>query len=209
MKEIDLETWPRREHFNFFGRLDYPIYNVCFELDVTRLHAFAKRTGLSFTNTMLHVSTAAANRVDNLKYRIRGEKVVLHEVLHPSFTCMVEGSDLFKLVTVDFDADIARFDAQTKQAVQAQREYFPLDKLKGRDDFIFFSSLPWIAFTGLDHTVNLKRDDTIPRITWGKFQPRAGQLMLPYNIQVNHRVVDGFHLGLFRQALDEIMETLP
>ena len=35
MKEIDLSNWKRREHFAFFHRMDYPHFNVCFDLDIT------------------------------------------------------------------------------------------------------------------------------------------------------------------------------
>ena len=30
MREIDIESWARREHYRFFMRMDYPQYNLCF-----------------------------------------------------------------------------------------------------------------------------------------------------------------------------------
>jgi chloramphenicol O-acetyltransferase type A len=202
MIEIDQSTWPRREHYAFFRRMDYPVYNVCFDLDITDFQPAAKTRGLSFNHAMLHVSTRAANAVENLRYRIRGDSVVLHDGLHPSFAWMNGETDLFKLVTMDFQADLAAFDRAARLACASQREYFPLEKLQDRDDFIFFSSLPWISFTGLDHTMNLRRDDAIPRITWGRFFERGGRTLLPYNVQVNHCFVDGCHVGRFKEALD-------
>lgn len=66
-----------------------------------------------------------------------------------------------------------------------------------RDDFVFISSLPWIRFTGVDHTMSLKKEDAIPRISWGKFYAVKKRIQLPYIIQVNHIFVDGLHLGRF------------
>src|ERR1051325_9608958 len=37
LKYIDLETWPRRELFNFFINYANPYFNVCTKVDVTRL----------------------------------------------------------------------------------------------------------------------------------------------------------------------------
>ena len=35
MEVVDLETWPRRAHFQFFSGLSFPFYNVTRTLDVT------------------------------------------------------------------------------------------------------------------------------------------------------------------------------
>ena len=34
---IDLDTWPRRELFEFYRDFDKPYFNVCTRLDVTNL----------------------------------------------------------------------------------------------------------------------------------------------------------------------------
>ena len=42
MKEIDIETWSRKEHFQFFQRSDLPFYNVNFNVDITGLKEYAQ-----------------------------------------------------------------------------------------------------------------------------------------------------------------------
>ena len=37
--------------------------------------------------------------------------------------------------------------------------------------------------------------DSIPRITWGRYEDRDGKLTLPYAVQLNHRLLDGWHLS--------------
>ena len=39
---LDLETWPRREVFDFYRHFDKPYFNVCLRLDVTNLLAELK-----------------------------------------------------------------------------------------------------------------------------------------------------------------------
>lgn len=208
MREIELETWNRKEHYQFFRRMDYPVYNICFELDVTRYRRFAKKAGLSFNNALLYLSTRTLNEIENFRYRSRDGKVIVHDSTHPSFAAMSGDSGLFKLVTVDYQSDLRSFNANVNAASRAESPFFPLEQLKGRDDLIFFSAIPWIAFTSLDHTVNLNKDDAVPRITWGKFQRRGMRLMLPYNMQVSHLFVDGYHLGLCRRKLDDNMKVI-
>ncbi len=208
MKEIDINIWERREHFAFFKNIPYPVYNICFDLDITGVKEFTKKENISFNLAMIHISTSALNRIDNFRYRLRGEQVVLHEILTPSFADIKKDSDLFKMVTVPFENDLMAFERKAKEKADAQENYFVLNDFAGRDDFVFYSAIPWISFTGIDHTINLKREDANPRISWGKYYNKAGRLLLPYNIQVNHMFVDGYHLGLFKEQLDDIISEI-
>ena len=46
---IDLATWPRREHFEFFKQYDMPFFGVTAQLDCTRLYDKAKKEGFPFS----------------------------------------------------------------------------------------------------------------------------------------------------------------
>ena len=52
MKKIDIATWNRKTHFEFFRRIDLPFYNVNFNLDISGLREFAKLQSVSL-NTLL------------------------------------------------------------------------------------------------------------------------------------------------------------
>lgn len=208
MREIDIETWDRREHFEFFRRADLPFYAVDTAVDVTGLREFAKARGLSLNTLLIHLTVRAANAVENLRYRSRDGNVVLHDGLHPSFAHLRSGEALFRLITVDFAEDPVEFDRVVRDAIATSGAYFDLTKLRGRDDFVFISSLPWISFTGLSHTMSLRKDDATPRMSWGKIFPRDGREMLPYNIQVNHVFVDGIHISKFLDSIDNCINEL-
>jgi chloramphenicol O-acetyltransferase type A len=207
MKEIDIHSWRRKEHFEFFRRMDLPFYNINVNVDITGLRDFTKSNKLSLNSTIMYLTIRSLNRIENFRYRLRGDTVVLHDSLNPSFAHLNSGEDLFSMITVDFCDGIFEFDRAVRKEIDSTSTYFNLQKLNGRDDFVFISSLPWISFTGIDHTLNLKKDDTIPRISWGKYFESSGRIFLPFNIQVNHIFIDGIHVGYFFEALDrEIVE---
>jgi len=201
MKEIDLTSWKRKTHFEFFRRSDLPFYNVNTNVDISGLKEFAKKNSLSLNSVLMFVTICALNAIENFRYRLHGESVVLHDTLHPSFAHIRDGDDLFSLITLDFVDDLPAFDKAVREAIANTTEYFNIEKLKTRDDFVFISSLPWFSFTGIDHTLSLKRDDGIPRISWGKLFESGGKRLLPFNIQVNHMFVDGIHVGRFLDQL--------
>lgn len=208
MIEIDLKTWKRREHFEFFGKMDLPFYNINTTVDVSEMRAISKKKSISLNSLLMYVTIRSLNKIENFRYRVRGNSVVLHGHLNPSFTHIKKGEDLFRLVTAEFSDDINEFDRIIKEEIEKTDTYFNLEKLRNRDDFVFLSALPWFSFTGTDHTINLNRNDGIPRITWGKIYKDQNIDVLPYNIQVNHMFVDGIHIGMFFEEMKKQIAEL-
>lgn len=208
MRKIDIATWPRREHFEFFSRMDYPQYNICFNLDITGFLKYIKAAGLPFYYTMIYLSTLSADAVDEFRYRIHEDAIVIHDSLTPSFTDMDKNSDLFKMVTVEINGNLRNFNAAAKEISSQQSRYFIAEDFIGRSDFIYFTSIPWISFTHLSHTINLNRNDAVPRISWGKYYEESGKIFLPYSVQVHHAFVDGIHVGRYKQILEMNMSRI-
>ena len=130
--------WKRKEHFNFFYRADYPQYNVCMDIDVTSFLTFIRQKEISFYYAMIYSVIKVVNSMDNLKYRIRDGKVVLHDVVHPSFTDMNKdkNDDLFKVVTLEMKDNILDFVDYAKSVVIIQRRIHPIpDRRKVQRSF--------------------------------------------------------------------------
>ena len=43
MRHINLETWPRHEHFRVFSALDYPHFGLCANVDLTVFYPVIKQ----------------------------------------------------------------------------------------------------------------------------------------------------------------------
>ena len=208
MKEIDINSWKRKEHFDFFSNTTYPIYNISFNLDVTKVKQYTKRNTISFNLTMIYLSTKTLNSIENFKYRLHDKKVVLYDELKPSYAELENGSDLFKMITVPMDVDLFKFITNAEEKSKNQKEYFCINDFTQDDNLVFYSTLPWISFTSIDHTINLKKEDAIQRISFGKYFKENNKIVMPYNIQVNHLFIDGIHLGKFKDTLDHLIDNL-
>jgi len=208
MEEINIEKWERKEHFKFFSGMDYPFYNVCFDLDITQLLPVVKTKRLNFYYTMIYLATLSANQVDEFKYRIRNGKVVKHETIHPSFTDINDGSDLFKIITLDLKENLSKFVSHAEETSKGQSEFIlPRDK-NGGDDLVFISALPWISYTSISHTIHFNQNDSIPWVSWGKYFNRDISILLPFSLQVNHSFIDGIHVGKYKNLLDKNMACI-
>lgn len=205
MRIIDRTTWERAEHYNFFRSMDYPQYNICMDVDITNFLKKTKVKKLPFYYAMIYAAMTAANEVEEFRYRIRGEEVVVHDVLHPSFTDLAQGSELFKFVTVELEATMEDFVAKAKDKSERQQKHLPFEEMS-REDLIYITCIPWISFTHLSHTINLRKDDAVPRISWGKYYSQGDKILLPFSVQVNHALVDGVHVGKYVEKLQEYLD---
>jgi len=89
-----------------------------------------------------------------------------------------------------------------------QNDYFNLKELAGRDDLIYITCIPWISFTHLSHTISLNKNDSVPRISWGKYFMENNKVLLPFSVQVNHALVDGIHIGRYFLKLQNYIDNL-
>jgi chloramphenicol O-acetyltransferase type A len=207
MEIIDLNTWDRTTHFNFFRRMDYPQYLICSNIDITNFLSKLKERNISFYYAMIYAATYALNQVKEFKYRIKGDKVISHNTIHPSFTDMTDGSELFKMVTVDMEDNIENFVTKAKKKADSQKDYFVIKDVEGRDDLIYITCIPWVSFTNLSHTISFNKDDSIPRLAWGKYFGDDKRVLLPFSVQAHHSFVDGIHMGKYLDGLQKYLDT--
>ncbi|MBU3011968.1 chloramphenicol acetyltransferase [Polaribacter vadi] len=196
MKYLDIENWNRKLHFNHFKSLQNPFYGVTVNVDVTHAYQKSKEDKISFFVYYLHACLKALNTIDNFKYRIKDDKVVIIDVIHASAT-IARKDHTFGFSFIHFADEITVFNQnflKEKERILNSEDLFPLIN---SDECIYCSALPWFSFTSqIEPNAGLK-DDSIPRLAFGKTFKVGNTLKMPVAITVNHALVDGYHLGLF------------
>lgn len=208
MRFIDIETWPRREHFRMFNASAAPHFSVCAPLDVTAFYRAVKRGGWSFTVATVYAVTRSANAIPEFRYRIRGEAVVEHEVVHPSMTVLGR-DDLFSICTMEYTGDLAggfaAFAAGAAERMAEAREQPTMKDDTARDDLLFVTSVPWVSFTSLAFPGHLHPCQSIPNFAWGKMFAEGRRLKMPLALRAHHGLVDGVHAGRFYEHIQEFL----
>lgn len=205
MEIINIDQWPRRDLFRFYRGLDYPHFNVCADVDISRLHRQCRQGDVSRFNAVLYGVSRAANAIEEFRLRIRDHDVVMHDVVHPSYTVLT-GDNTFCFCETKYCKEIGEFSERTNNATASARENPSLKDDPERDDYLFISSLPWLRFTSVSHPIHMRPVDSIPRITWGKFTESHKRVVMPLSVQLHHGLADGYHVGqffdLFQQWVD-------
>lgn len=205
MKIIDIQTWKRRDHYQLYNRLAFPYLNITANVNITRLQPWAKSNGFSLFSAISYITSRAANQIPELRQRIRGDQVVEHETVRPSFTVLT-GDDTFGFATIDYAQDFASFNTRILQGIEETRRNPSIHDEPGRDDMMFLTTVTWVSFTQLTHPVPLNPPDSFPRISWGKFFEQGDQVLMPLSLMANHALVDGLHVGLFFESVQQMMD---
>ena len=207
MTVIDKNTWPRRGIYDFFAPMSDPFYTLTFPVDVTPLRAWCKAGGLPFYPAMVFAVTRAMEHTEAFLYKDRGGTIVRHDTLVPSFTDLRPGSDQFHIVTLEAGEDPVDFCRRAKAASAAQRAFITAGPWP-EDQLVYFTCLPWFPVTALKNERNLDPADSVPRAAWGRWEEKGDRTELLLSLELNHRLLDGAHVGQFYQALKEWMEQL-
>ena len=193
MEYIDLEKWPRRTHFEFFDRADYPYIDVTVQMDITAFLNYGKDHGHKFFPSLLYCFVKGMNEIEEFKYRVFENRVVKYDRIHGDITVPIEG-DRFAFCRVEYQENIHQFlqavavaEAEAKkQTVLVQNDWL---------DVVWVSCSPWFSFTSMSAPTADRKMRSIPLILVGKYYESGGKMLLPVGVKVNHALIDGIHIG--------------
>lgn len=201
MKVIDIQNWPRCAQFKHFSQYESPHFNVVADVDISGLLNTCKQHHISSYAAIIYLVSKVSNSIEEFRYRIRGEQVVLHPAVHPSFTVMGDG-DTFSYCSVAYSESPNAFFEEAQQRMDAAKENPTLADGNDDDHYLYMSCLPWIKFTSISHAMRLNPTDSIPRYSWGKYSREDQRVMMPLAVQVHHALVDGVHVGRFYEGVE-------
>jgi chloramphenicol O-acetyltransferase type A len=205
-KFLDVTTWARRDLFEFFRRYDNPYFNVCTQLDVTTLLAHLRRhPPVSVSLTLHYLALRVANEIEPFRYRLKDGKVIIHDVIHGG-TIVLLPNESFNFAYFDYQEDFGTFMSEAQRAVDEVKLGDKPFSASPNEDRIHFTILPWLTFTSFAHARNWGREDSIPKIAFGKFTTENGRTRLPISVEVHHGLMDGLHVGRYLTRFQELAE---
>ncbi|WP_283636680.1 CatA-like O-acetyltransferase [Aquaticitalea lipolytica] len=197
MEIFDIENWNRKQHYNHFSKLKDPYFGVTITVDVTKAYHFSKEKKISFFGRYLHDCMKAINDIDELKLRINNSVVEKHEVINASATIMRQDNTFgFSFINFDENLDVFLNNLENeKQRINSTTDLFP--PVNGLD-CIHCSALPWLSFSGHKEPVS-GEIDSVPKLAFSKIVFNNDKIEMNVAINVNHALVDGYHVSLFAE----------
>ncbi len=206
--EVDIERWSRKTTYEFFRDYPDPFFNFTANVDVTGLYGFCRANNVSFSLAALFFSLKAANDIREFRIRRFEGRLVEFDRIHATQT-ILNDDQTFSFAYFEFVDDLFEFNRAGRAAVEKYKALKTFDVETDRADLIYYSVIPWVSFTSFKHASRLDRQQTIPRIVFGKvFEDIGHRKQMPLSVEANHTIMDGYHVGMFfngyQGALDSI-----
>ncbi len=205
-QKLNLENWNRKEHFLFFKQMEEPFFGITTTVDCTKAYAKSKEIGVSFFVYYLHKTLQAVNEIENFRYRIIDDEVFIFDKIDASATIMREDKT-FGFSYIEFLNDLTHFNEITLKEIERIQTTTGLFTREYPENLIHFSALPWVNFTSLSHARSFTWADSCPKISFGKMMEENGKKTMSISVHVHHGLVDGYHVGLFIDALQNLLKS--
>lgn len=211
MREVDLQTWKRKDIFNLYYQYDIPQISLCTPLNVSKVYNFAKKKGLSFYYCLCYVFCTAFLKNEEFLMRMLKGKLVVEDGEYVNICAYKEGDEIFKIITGKYYNDIEKFCKETQKALQNQTTFTePLPEGVRRSQVIaYISCTPWFEFTHMTHPQDVQRNSFTPHVTFDKMKTNEkGERWLNVSLQVNHCVIDGSLIAKLLEDVNSIINQM-
>lgn len=203
-RKIDMNTWPRREHYTYYRGTLQCGYSMTARLDVTELRRFVHEKDLRFFACFLYAATKTVNGTEEMKLMTGPEgDPGFWEVIHPNFTVFHEDDKTFSDVWTEYVPSFRDFYRGYQQTIDVYGDVHGMQGRPGQPaNFFCISCVPWLDF--VSYSTYIDREPALfPIITFGKYTEAEGHYTLPVTVTIAHASSDGYHTSQFFLRLQE------
>ena len=206
-EKIDMEHWPRREHFTYYRNSLKCGYSLTAKIDVTKILQFARSHKKRFFGCFLYAVSKTVNMMDSMRMMVPPEGGAgVWKVSHPNFTVFHEDDETFSDLWTEYRSDFSEFYQGFEEVLM---RYGNQHGIKGRPEqpanFFCVSCVPWLDYTGYA-TSTVDAPALFPIIVFVKYTEQGGCYTLPVTVTISHASADGYHTSLFFKKLQENLE---
>lgn len=209
---IDINTWERKENYEFFLGSQNPTISITSEVECAGAKARAKAAGESFFLHYLYAVLRAVNEIPEFRFRIDAEgRVVYFDHVDMLTPIKVKENGRFFTIRLPWNTDFQTFYTTAKAIINdidPNGNPYDMEKVGGKDllDVILLSATPDLYFTSLTCTQEHRHGSNYPLMNAGKAILKEGKLVMPIAMTIHHGFIDGHHLSLFYKKVEEFLK---
>jgi len=208
MHNFDVENWNRKQQFEFFKNYEDPFFNITANLEVTNLYDFCKQNELSFSLACIFVAIKHINEIPEFKLRIKNKRVVQFDFVTIGST-VLNDDNTFSFCDFPYKTTIFEFVTDGKNIIEDHKKGVKFDPKEEELGIVHCSTMPWISFSGMKHA--RKGDEAskgIPKIVFGGLFNENKSKKIPFSVEVHHALMDGYHVGLLYENMQNYINEL-
>lgn len=203
-----LENWPRAEAFYYYSQMAPTSYSITVKLRVTRLRQLTKQKQIKFFPAYLYAVSRVVSQLQELKMAVKEEALGYWDYLNPVYPQFHPEDQTISLLWTEYTADFPEFYQRYLMDCQNFGGDRGMLTKKGPppENAYVISCIPWFSFDSFSLQHHQLKDYYFPSFEAGKFVQQEEEWYMPLAINVHHATTDGYHLQLFLEQLQELLD---
>lgn len=205
---VNMIEFKRKMYFDFFVETETTL-DFTVKLDVRRAVEKCQKEELSFYGYTIFNITKVVNSIENMRYDLLNEKLIVWDEIIPSFTSFNKRENLFHALWINMEDNYLFFDKEFKTLVDEYKNSNHISPISNEPKNMFnISSIPWIHFDSMSGNNKYSGKTFMPTISMGKYHEENGRLLMPISIKVHHATMDGYHISKFYDELQKQLDKV-
>ena len=203
---IDKSKWSRREVYEHYMNDNPCTFSMSVKLDITKIRE-EKRKIYPY---LLYVITKAINNHEEFRFSFDEKKRLgFFSSMSPIYTIFHNDSKTFSNIYTEYNSDYNTFLSSYNRDMEKYKDDLRINPQENIPINTFpVSMIPWTSFDGFNLNIKNNYEYLSPIFTMGKFYEEGEKILLPFAIQINHSVCDGYHVcTLINEIQNEINEN--
>lgn len=190
----------RLELFKHYNQETNPFLYLTTKVDITNIYNNCK----NYYASIGYLICLVVNEIDNFKYRFEDNKIYKYARINLNFTEMFADHNIgyYSVDLKDNYDDFIKEYKSIREKFQNNHKSYISNSLGE----IWVSCAPWFKITSLMTPFDKKV--TVPQFIWDKFEFINDRCYINLTIMVHHGFVDGYHIGLFLDKLNDKIANL-
>ena len=201
-----MKTWSRASAFEHFMTYSNPYFGITCSIDVTQAYDIAKKRGVSFFLYYFYLSLQAANEIPEFRIRIENKKPVIFDQVNGSPTILRDDGEM-GYAMLEYRDNLGEFLPGAQKEIHRVKTLPQLDTSKDCPETIYYSIMPWIKFSSVEHPLDLPTTEGIPILTFGKMSEENGRKTMPLAVHAHHALMDGLHISRFIESFQNKLNS--
>ncbi len=206
---MDMKTWPRSYTYKYFTETVSPlIYSVNVTLDVTKLRGILKKQRLKFFPAYLYLITKGMISQKEFLMARQDDILGYWNFRTPLYPIFHEDDQTITFLWTEYDNDFKTFYKNYTSDIINHGKQHGVMMAKGEPpaNSYIIACTPWFSFNSVSMHLQNAKNYYAPMFEAGGFQEAHGTIKMPLSITVNHAVIDGYHIKVFLENLQSLLE---
>lgn len=206
---VDMKTWAREQTYHYFTETVLPVtFSINVTLDVTVLRETLKKKKLKFFPAYLYIITRAIGKQREFRMAIQDGVLGYWGNLTPFYPMFHEDD---KTITFNWTEYVEDFKVFYKNYTKDMEQYgnsCGIISSKGTPpaNSYIIACVPWFTFNSLSMHLQDAENYYAPIFESGAFTEKDGRIVMPLSITANHATVDGYHIKVLLEELQQTMD---